>query len=94
MAVLTKRQEKLIDQLLYDHAAGTDPAEWQPVLSVVWRKYKDGLPGAAMRSRYYSGEHHKVILARLNISQDTFFRLRQELLISAAIEAARRGIKF
>ena len=94
MSVLTTQQEVKIEKLFFAHAAGADPLNWQRVISSVWDKYKGSQRAAVMRQRYYYGKRHTETIAEMKISLNSYFNWRMEFLISAAIEAARRGIDF
>ena len=94
MSVLTKRQEIEIDNLFYAHAEGSDPLCWQRVLSCVWDKYKGSRRAAAMRQRYYYRKTQTETRCAMNISLNSYFNWRMDFIVSAALEAARRGIDF
>lgn len=94
MGVLTTEQERKIDGLFYAHATGSVPLRWQSVLSCVWDKYRGSRRATAMRQRYYCGKTQTETRCDMNISLNSYFNWRMDFIVSAALEAARRGIDF
>lgn len=87
-------QEKRIDALFYAHATGSAPLRWRSVLSCVWDKYKGSRRATAMRQRYYYGKTQTETRCDMNISLNSYFNWRMDFIVSAALEAARRGVDF
>lgn len=94
MSVLSTEQERMIDNLFYAHASGSAPLSWRSVLSCVWDKYKGSRRATAMRQRYYCRKTQTETRCEMNISINSYFNWRMDFIVSAALEAARRGIDF
>ncbi len=93
MAVLTQEQMRKLDKCFYDVAAGADPCGWrQPVLSV-WEKYQGSRKAEAMKRRYVCKEHWVTTCERMKLTTDTYFRWREEFIISAVLAGYYSGLE-
>lgn len=92
MPVLSKKQQKKIEQYFFAVAAGADPDGWRQPIQSVWIKYKGNRMAEAMYRRYVIKENWKITCREMNITQNVFFNWRRDFLISAAFAGARAGL--
>ena len=83
------RLENVVSVMGYD-----DPAAWLEVAGENWGKYRHTLVGKAMARRYKRREIWTSTCIMENISDGLYFKLRKEFLISAALIAAKKSLKF
>ena len=83
------RLENVVSVMGYD-----DPAAWLEVASLTWGKYRHTLLGKAMARRYKRREIWTRTCIMENISDGLYFKWRKEFLISAALFAAKKNLKF
>ena len=71
-----------------------DPELWLDVVYETWDKYRDTEVGWAMHRRYELHEIWTRTCCACSIADVTYFSWRKEFLLSAALFAAGKGLKF
>lgn len=92
MPVLSKKQQKIIDQYFYCVVAGADPGGWRQPIKSVWKKYSGSQAAEAMYRRYVIKENWKTTCREMDITQNTFYNWHMEFLLSAALAGLKAGL--
>lgn len=70
------------------------PEAWLQVADATWNKYQGSPAGKAMYRRYIRQEIWTRTCMALFISDHTYYNMRKEFILSAALIAANKGLKF
>ena len=93
MAILTRQQEKKLDNLFFQEASGSVPEEWEQPLRFVWERYRGTQTADAMIRRYRLKEKPEAICQALGISSSKYFCCWRDFLLMAALEGIRAKLE-